>query len=173
MNAPPPPIKCPECQRLLAASVTSCPHCGTITTIKRRPDPIHEALVTLMGCVLEIKGNWTESIDSAMQQAEKALGGPDHAALMRLADTEYTCEQRLEFARDFLDSAVIELQEANQTASGLASLLLLDMIEKSCVMSARIRAILNAVTVKDEHQGTPPGVLSGRRGKGGPGTEAP
>lgn len=147
MTAPPPPVKCAFCHRLMAASATRCPHCGKVV-MKRRPDPIREALVTLMGRVLEIKGQWTESIDNAMQQGHQALGGPDHAALMRMANPDLnpplTCVQFLEHARDSMDAADGELQAANKLASGMASLLLLDMIRETATMAARIRAIISA-----------------------------
>lgn len=61
------------------------------------------------------------------------------------ATPEPSCTEMLEYARDSADAMLGELKQANATCcSGMASLLLLDMIENATVMAARIRAIIEA-----------------------------
>lgn len=65
-----------------------------------------------------------------------------------LPENAPTCIHHLEDARDAMDAVVAELQAANKdrTCGGMASLLLLDMIDKSTTMQSRIRAIMNAAS---------------------------
>lgn len=206
-----------DCNRLVPDTADVCQHCQTNQTGRFSEG---EIVVRVFG------GKFAHSVlSSALQSIH-----PDNPQL--------TCVQFLEHARNSMDAADAELQGANKLASGMASLLLFDMIREVCVMAARIRAILAAAKDAEEkfhvycegdgswldvskgvfsmdrgqatamtraeaakhadgaiyhivpveqspddavferdwekrhHTGTPPAALSGRRGKGGPGTEA-
>lgn len=83
-------------------------------------------------------------LDEAMGKAEEVLKRETLRLMQPLNDPPPTCVQWLEHARDSMDAADAELQGANKLASGMASLLLLDMIRETATMCARIRAILSA-----------------------------
>lgn len=149
--------RCTKCQRLLP-DTDICPHCGLLN-LRRRPGPVRAALILLVDRVKEIKGYWTESIDNAMLQAELALRPstterPPNLILEPKAAFEsihpdnppLTCLDFLSEARDSADAMLAELTEANKTCSGMASLLLLDMIREASVMCARIRRIISAAS---------------------------
>lgn len=74
-----------------------------------------------------------------------------HAVLMA-EPPSLTCTQFLEHAKNSMDAALDELIAANKLASGLASLLLLDMIENTGVMRARIHRILHELRSDEQKQ---------------------
>lgn len=131
--------RCPKCDRILPDTPV-CPVCSS------KQVRLREALKLLVSRVYDVKGYWTENLDTAMQQAEAELKLDPAAPLQLAATPPLTCNQFLEHARDSMDAALGELQEANKTCGGLASLLLLDMIRETGVMAARIRAILRAAS---------------------------
>lgn len=160
---------CPFCHLRHDPEKTHCndPHTGALI---RRAGPItpmplthpikldltpYGALDLLVRRVNEIKGQWTESLDTAMQRAKEVIQR-EQDRLSKLArammqsihpdNPPLTCQQHLEHARDAADSMLDELTEANKTCGGLASLLLLDMVRETSVMASRIRAIIQAAS---------------------------
>jgi DNA-directed RNA polymerase subunit M/transcription elongation factor TFIIS len=148
---------CPNCNRLMSwqADKQRCPNCGHEEPLDyRRPreeakdDPILDALRTLQAAVNEISGQWTESIDNAMQQADLAINRRNHSmmALGMSKEEGVSVPSLIENAELLVGIAQDELTAANAaTKSGLAGLLLIALIGQITCVRARLRAILNAV----------------------------
>lgn len=148
---------CPNCNRLMSwqTDKQKCPNCGHEEPLNyRRPreeakdDPILDALRTLQTAVNEISGQWTESIDNAMQQADLAIQGRTRSmmALGMSKEEGVSVPTLLENAELLVGIAQDELVTANSTTkSGLAGLLLIALIGQITCIRSRIRAILSAV----------------------------
>lgn len=61
-----------ECNRLVPAGASTCPHCGTYQ-LRRRPDPIRTALTNIVDAVRSCIDVRMPTLDAAMMQAELAL----------------------------------------------------------------------------------------------------
>jgi predicted RNA-binding Zn-ribbon protein involved in translation (DUF1610 family) len=155
---------CPSCNRLMVRKpdTQECPNCGHKEPLEyRRPradatDPWFDALQQLQAAVLEISGSWTESIDNAMQQADRAIQARTRSMLaLGIAKEEgVSVPSLLENAELLVGIAFDELVAANTaTKSGLAGLLLIALIGQITCVRARLRAILNAVMAEGNPDG--------------------
>lgn len=148
---------CPSCNRLMSwqPDKQKCPNCGHEEPLNyRRPregakdDPVMDALRTLQTAVNEISGQWTESIDNAMQQADLAIQARTRSMMaLGIAEKEgVSVPSLLENAELLVGIAQDELVTANATTkSGLAGLLLIALIGQITCVRSRLRAILAAV----------------------------
>lgn len=150
---------CPSCNRLMRweTDKQKCPNCGheeSLDYVRTRVatpevnDPILDALRTLQSAVREISGTWTESIDSAMQQADAAITRRTRAMMeLGLAAVDgATVPELIENADLLIGIGQDELIQANKvTNSGLAGLLLIALIGQVGCVRTRIAAILHAV----------------------------
>jgi hypothetical protein len=106
---------------------------------------LRAALKLLMERVDEIKGQWTESIDNAMQEADKAILS-DTAKRLKpgIAEDQETCLELLVLAKEDMDAVVAGLIRANGRSSALASIQIIALITTGTDMASRIRALLSA-----------------------------